>query len=255
MASEQQDNEVGDRISKGLLERGMKQADLATATQLKAYEISRIINGKRRPSLQSLELIASALDMPLADLVRGTSEEALLAKDEQHVARSDYEQVLAGYNEAQHELLELRAQLEDVKRERDRLASERPRLESAAIALVESREEIVHVRGKLDESRSHVFELQQTVEAQTGEIRSKQIAINLMTVSLSRTQADLSALREAYSETYRNYCDLWAKHHEAPPPRADAGALFLAGLVGMGLGALATTAVTSASAPRPRKRG
>ncbi len=253
MASEQQDNEVGDRISKRLLERGMKQADLATATQLKAYEISRIINGKRRPSLQSLELIASALDMPLADLVRGTSEEAFLTTAEQHVARSDYEQVLAGYNKAQHELVELHAQLEEVTRERDRLASERQKLESAAIALVESREEIDRFRGKLDESRSHVFKLQLTVQAQAGEIHAKANTIDLLSESLSRTQADFSALCDSYNEIYRNYYELSAKYHEAALPRADAGAMFIAGLVGMGLGALATTAVTSASKPRKRR--
>lgn len=58
-------------IARALKKRGMTQAELARKAGLTRSEVSRFATGERLPTLTVLLTIARALDVGLADLVRG----------------------------------------------------------------------------------------------------------------------------------------------------------------------------------------
>jgi len=71
--SPEQDNaRMGDRIREARKKRRLTITTLAELADMKRPNLSRLEHGKHRPSLDTLERIAEALDMPLAELVRRT---------------------------------------------------------------------------------------------------------------------------------------------------------------------------------------
>lgn len=61
---------VGKRLRNVRLQRGLTQADLEKATGLMRSHISRIENGWRMPSLETLSRLAGALNLPLTVLLQ-----------------------------------------------------------------------------------------------------------------------------------------------------------------------------------------
>lgn len=51
--------------------KGFKQIDLAAHTELSREHISRLENGRKDPTLRTLEALADALDTKAADLIKG----------------------------------------------------------------------------------------------------------------------------------------------------------------------------------------
>jgi transcriptional regulator with XRE-family HTH domain len=56
------------RIKELLKERGIAVKDLATMIELTPPSVSNLINGKSKPSIETFERIASALNVPISDL-------------------------------------------------------------------------------------------------------------------------------------------------------------------------------------------
>jgi len=64
------------RIKEVCKEKGVKVMDLSTMIGVSQTNTSNIINGKVNPSLETLEKIASALNVPITELFNaGTNEE------------------------------------------------------------------------------------------------------------------------------------------------------------------------------------
>jgi len=63
--------EIGERIRRGRSERGWTLADLSVRTGIKVPNLSRLEKGKHLPSLETLEKMAAAFDLPVAALVAG----------------------------------------------------------------------------------------------------------------------------------------------------------------------------------------
>lgn len=61
---------IGERIKYWRKKRGFTQADLARKLEISPVNISQIENGSRSPTISTLELIASALEVELSDLIR-----------------------------------------------------------------------------------------------------------------------------------------------------------------------------------------
>lgn len=67
--AEKRAKKVGLRVKRIRLERGWTQAELAKKTKIKRENISRMESCKHSPSLDTLEKIADAFKIPLANLV------------------------------------------------------------------------------------------------------------------------------------------------------------------------------------------
>jgi DNA-binding XRE family transcriptional regulator len=61
--------EIGERIRRGRSERGWTLADLSGRTGIKIPNLSRLEKGKHLPSLETLEKVAAAFDLPVSALV------------------------------------------------------------------------------------------------------------------------------------------------------------------------------------------
>ena len=57
--------------------RGQSQFDIAIATRIPNYRLSRIENGKAKPSTDELQRLAQALKIPPDQLTRKITEEVL----------------------------------------------------------------------------------------------------------------------------------------------------------------------------------
>lgn len=238
---------IGERIRSLLKSRGIKQANLAEISGLKPYEVSRIVRGKRAPTLQSLELIAKGLDMGLEELVSGTDAQEFLAEELQQVTRAVHEEVLTQLALAQSENEELREQAdrhdgiveglrEEVRAanaERDKANTRMAALERELRSALEQlrlerseqeslRGELSGMQGQLTESREHVFRLQQTVQGQAGQVDALKRANLKLVESLAACQSSYNALRERAAMN-------------------SGTAAILAGVLGLGIGAIAAS--------------
>lgn len=61
-------------LKKIMIEREMTAADIARKTGMTQAALSRYINGKRTPNLNSVIKIAKALNVPIELLVKGVDE-------------------------------------------------------------------------------------------------------------------------------------------------------------------------------------
>lgn len=61
-------------LKKLMIEREMTAADIARKTGMTQAALSRYINGKRTPNLNSVIKIAKALNVPIELLVKGVDE-------------------------------------------------------------------------------------------------------------------------------------------------------------------------------------
>lgn len=90
---------ISNRIREFRQSRGMTQEDLAGAAEKSRVTIYKLEAGRSKPSLATLGILAQALGVSLADLLRedetGTEREAFL--------RARIQTVTAGMNEAQLE--------------------------------------------------------------------------------------------------------------------------------------------------------
>lgn len=64
---------IGERIKNKRKELNFTQENLASSLDISTFYLSKIENGKCSPTLETLALIASHLDMDLAELITGTS--------------------------------------------------------------------------------------------------------------------------------------------------------------------------------------
>lgn len=64
------------RIKEILKEKGMQVSELATLIELSPQNLSKLINEKTKPSIETFERIADALNVPITDLFArpGSSE-------------------------------------------------------------------------------------------------------------------------------------------------------------------------------------
>ena len=69
-------HQLGQTIQKLLRERGMKPIELAHQAQIDRGQLSRILQGRSSPSLQSLERIAAVLGVPAGSLLEGKTYNA-----------------------------------------------------------------------------------------------------------------------------------------------------------------------------------
>ncbi|WP_163537318.1 helix-turn-helix transcriptional regulator [Gracilibacillus sp. YIM 98692] len=60
----------GNNMRKNRLERNLSQEQLAFETNLHRTYISEVERGKRNISIENIELIAKALDIPIAELFK-----------------------------------------------------------------------------------------------------------------------------------------------------------------------------------------
>jgi transcriptional regulator with XRE-family HTH domain len=78
--------QIGERIRRARLARGLSQGDLENRTGLLRCYLSRVENGHTEPSLQTLARLAAALEMPLVGFFEplddDTSEAAALGAAE-----------------------------------------------------------------------------------------------------------------------------------------------------------------------------
>ena len=65
---------VGDRIKRARKDKNMRQSQLSKLTGISVNSISRYENGDREPTLNVLEKIASALEIPLSQLLPITEQ-------------------------------------------------------------------------------------------------------------------------------------------------------------------------------------
>lgn len=61
-------------LKKLMIERGMTAADIARKTGMTQATLSRYINGKRIPKINSVIKIAKALNVPIELLMKGVDE-------------------------------------------------------------------------------------------------------------------------------------------------------------------------------------
>ena len=67
-----QDESIGKRIKKFRMEKNLSQEKLAEMITVYPYHISQIENGRRIPSVETLILIANALDVTVDDILADT---------------------------------------------------------------------------------------------------------------------------------------------------------------------------------------
>ena len=65
---------IGDRIKKRRIELNMTQQTLAELASMSVFYISKIENSKSSPTLETLAILAHALNTDLAYLINGTSK-------------------------------------------------------------------------------------------------------------------------------------------------------------------------------------
>jgi transcriptional regulator with XRE-family HTH domain len=68
--------QIGERIRRARLARGLSQGDLENRTGLLRCYLSRVENGHTEPSLQTLARLAAALEMPLVGFFEPLEEDA-----------------------------------------------------------------------------------------------------------------------------------------------------------------------------------
>lgn len=96
---------LGNRINLFMAAKGWKQVDLQRATEIGQTQISNYINGKVPPNLETIEVIAKALNRPIADFFK---EEIIISEPSELMAewqslteieRKDLLRVMKGLNE------------------------------------------------------------------------------------------------------------------------------------------------------------
>lgn len=84
MTSKGERKNFGVLLKKLLEERSMSMRKLSELTEIDTATISRIINGKRKANLQHLKKIADSLDVPISELIKGSSQSIEQAKSAIH---------------------------------------------------------------------------------------------------------------------------------------------------------------------------
>ncbi len=89
--------DIGSKILKFRRQKGLTIKDLAEKTRLTSSMLSQIERGNANPSINSLRVIADALDLPLVSFFdhQGTGEEMVVRADQRRrVTLPDYEGVV-----------------------------------------------------------------------------------------------------------------------------------------------------------------
>ncbi len=85
---------IAARIEQHLARLGKTPAWLAEKAGVERSTVTRILNGERNPTADTLDHIAAVFDMSLAELVAGTDAEGRVAEEERMVPRRDFEGVM-----------------------------------------------------------------------------------------------------------------------------------------------------------------
>jgi transcriptional regulator with XRE-family HTH domain len=168
------------------------QAALADRSGIDRSLISRMVKGERLPTSETLQALAPALGVGVAELVAGTDAESRLAEVSDHVRRSDYEEAVGKVIEYEGRIRELegraRAQDEQLHREHaarrtaeDLFEAQRAAREKAEATLAElqgrhesQEQELARYKDALTRALAEFSTLKSRVEALQAEVgRSK----------------------------------------------------------------------------------
>lgn len=228
------------RLRRLLKARGMTQAALAEVARLKAYQVNRVVTGRRRPTLYLVECIARGLDLPLHELVAGSDAEEFVAEERRVVSRQDYERVLADLVTAQTELAQLRDSVADLTRAeadaRRHAEEEREQRMVTVRTLDRLHREHDELRGRIGESQARRRELEGENRELHSQVRVLRGVNQLLRTQVARATSAHDTLVERYRTLYAHYQQLAAESGSSGGEQA--GAAILGGLLGLGLGAL-----------------
>jgi transcriptional regulator with XRE-family HTH domain len=175
----------GDRLRNRLADLGdhATQAWLSKRSGIDSSLISRIMASGRAPTLDTLQALAPALELDVADLVSGTDAEFRLAASSDHVRLSDYQEAVGKVIEYESKIrdLEARARSQDEAFNKERSAR------------LSSDEEVAALRAKYEQSESLLAEARQKSTLQQANLDEYKIA-------LKRAISEFSALKSRIDE-------------------------------------------------------
>lgn len=105
----------GARLARLLSEASMTQAELAVAASIDPSQVSRMIANRRTPSSTDLDGICEALKIGLAELVVGTTAEAVIERTAKLVPVEQHKEALAVIASLRRQLAEAQRQLEGAR--------------------------------------------------------------------------------------------------------------------------------------------
>ncbi|MCC7540589.1 MAG: helix-turn-helix transcriptional regulator, partial [Deltaproteobacteria bacterium] len=150
------------RLEELLAQRGpdATQAWLANRSGVDRSLISRMLNGERVPTLDTLECLAPALGIDVATLVTGTDAEDRLLDVANHVRKTDYTEAVATLIKYESKNRDLDALVTSLRAERDKELEARRQAERALPEAETARAE----------AEAHLKEITQRYEEQTAEL-------------------------------------------------------------------------------------
>ncbi len=165
------------------------QAWLAARSGVDRSLISRIIQGKREPTSETLHCLASVLGMAAPELVLGTDAESRLL-DDTVVRRADYEEAVRSFIE-----------LESKNRESEaRVRSLAETLEAERKALKLAHREASDAAERAERAEARSAELTSEKEKQAGELRRYHDA-------LARAVTEISLLKKRFEDLQKELGD------------------------------------------------
>lgn len=233
------------RVREILRERGIAQVNLAELTNISPSFLSRLLSQRRPWTLPHVEAVAKALDLGVKDLVASTDAAMMVTPMGALIPREEYEKLERGLASVMTEAQTLRV-------ERDALKTTNADMEEAVRALTTERDDAHAARDTAltdrEGAEAHARKFA-TANALNQKYASEhRAAATLATSEVRRLEAENVALRSTLEEANQlvqtNYDALQqiaAQNRQLRAELARRGnegdKIFLAGLIGLGLGA------------------
>lgn len=172
----------------------LSQAWLADRSGLDRSLISRIIRCERNPTSEALQSLAPALQMDIADLVRGTNAESRLHETSNLVQRQAYESAIRTLTEYEARLRDLDAQM---RASREALVQEERRRKQAERETSEAHLQIQWAQRDLTDAKTHI-------QQQAQDLRQYQQALFKAVAEIGVLQTQFRELNEELASTKKS---------------------------------------------------
>lgn len=118
-------NDLGKKIKKAILDSGLSQKDLSKKTGIKQQVLSDWVNGRRNPKIEALKKIAKATRVPLnffvdnsENMITNAGDNAIIGKNQTVINSSDIELLKKDVDLQKKEMELLKLQIELLKKDK-----------------------------------------------------------------------------------------------------------------------------------------
>lgn len=185
----------GDRLRDRLAALGENatQAWLAERSGVDRSLISRLVRNERPPTLDTLQALAPALEIDVAELVAGTDAEPRLSGGADHVRRSDYEAAVGKLIEYEAKTRDLHGQVrsltENLESERRLRRLAEDGATTAERDLERSTMELKALKGQCDTHKAEVARYQVALQRALAQFSALKTRVEELQRELGQTKA------------------------------------------------------------------